>query len=372
VNAGAIIKERQELLRRVLSSAQFAQAESLRRILQYLAARSQEGSAISLKEHEIAVSAMGRPATFDPKTDPIVRVSIASIRERLRTYFDGEGRDEPLRLVIPKGQYRLCFVKPGLKERTPQAETRPLAACKALWEPYLSGNASNILIYSELLFFRDERGNYVRNIYVNDLATAAADMQKRFPEVPVTRMEPSFHFVPAGEAKTVRSIQGLFRDMGVPLEVRISRFVSWSELQRSNLILIGGSRTNMFLNALQGNEPFVMTADSILNIAPQPGEDAVYGGQPFLDGKLERRLEYAVVTRRPGVVENTAVTLIAANHARANEGAGAFLTRESNVASLLEVLGSFPPHFQVLLRVDMIDFDEEVVNVEYLTHRVVK
>jgi hypothetical protein len=33
---------------------------------------------------------------------------------------------------------------------------------------------------------------------------------------------------------------------------------------------------------------------------------------------------------------------------------------------------AMPDHFQVVLRVDMIDFDEEVVEVEYVTHRVIE
>jgi hypothetical protein len=29
-----------------------------------------------------------------------------------------------------------------------------------------------------------------------------------------------------------------------------------------------------------------------------------------------------------------------------------------------------PEHFQVLLRVEMVDFNEEVVDVQYVTHRI--
>jgi hypothetical protein len=173
------------------------------------------------------------------------------------------------------------------------------------------------------------------------------------------------------------AIQNSLREMGAPIEVRNSRFLSWSDLQRSNLILLGGSRTNPFLKSLQGNEAFVITADCIRNVSPQPGEEPSYRGQPYLDGKLERLVEYAVVTRRPAVVGNNSITLIAANHGRAIEGAGLFFTREDKVGSLLEAMGQnprspLPSHFQVLLRIDLIDFDEEVVNVEYLTHRVAR
>jgi hypothetical protein len=51
------------------------------------------------------------------------------------------------------------------------------------------------------------------------------------------------------------------------------------------------------------------------------------------------------------------------------------LTIETQVASLLASLGlapgaPVPAHFQVLLEVELIDVDDEVVNVRYLSHRV--
>jgi hypothetical protein len=64
-----------------------------------------------------------------------------------------------------------------------------------------------------------------------------------------------------------------------------------------------------------------------------------------------------------------------ANHARAMEGAMQFLVNDTKLSNLLTRLElktkpGFPPHFQLVLRVDMVDFDEEVIDVEYVTHRV--
>src|SRR5512133_3143801 len=98
------------LLQRILESPHFSQAASLRRTLLYLCERGdQNGGAAQPKEYEIAVEALGRQPSFDPKADPIVRVSIAAIRQRLHAYFEVEGRSEPLRLEIPKGIYRAIF-----------------------------------------------------------------------------------------------------------------------------------------------------------------------------------------------------------------------------------------------------------------------
>jgi hypothetical protein len=367
------LQARKELLRRILESSQFAQTDSLKRILQYLFDRSQESDETSPKEHEIAVDVLRRPASFDPRTDPIVRVHVSSIRARLRTYYENEGRGEPLQLLIPKGQYRVSFARADRRNRRTEPVAARVEARTRFWDPYLSGDAPNILVYSELLCFRDERGNFIRNMYVNDVAVGFPEMQARFPQFPATGVTPSYNFVSAGEIRAILAIEGAFREMGAPLEIRISRAVSWSDLQSSNLILFGSSRTNPFLDSLQGNDAFVITGKYIEDRNAGPGEEPKFPGRRFMDGRLERLVEYAVVTRRPGVLGNGSVTIIGANHGRAMEGAGVALAREEKVADLLVAMGwaqsaAPPPHFQVLLRIDMIDFDEEVVNVDYVKH----
>src|ERR1035437_10136387 len=173
-----------ELLDRIVASPQFAPADSLRRMLQYLFERSLDPAGGPPKEHEIAVQALRRRTSFDPKIDPIVRVNMAAIRARLRAYFEGPGRNEPLRVRILKGQYLLSFqesgpLNGGAEHSTGTLETlNTLEALQKFWKPYLSGQASNILVYSELLFFRDDRGNYVRSIYVNDRPTGVAEMKE--------------------------------------------------------------------------------------------------------------------------------------------------------------------------------------------------
>ena len=56
-----------------------------------------------------------------------------------------------------------------------------MAARKKFWQPYLSGNVNNMLVYTDVLFFRDDSGNYLRNIYVNGLAGGADEIRKRAP-----------------------------------------------------------------------------------------------------------------------------------------------------------------------------------------------
>jgi hypothetical protein len=364
------------LLERIMESPHFAQASSLKRTLAYLCERADgEGSNIP-KEYEIAVQALNRPASFDPKTDPIVRVSIGAVRQRLQAYFESEGREETLRLEIPKGVYRAVFSASPARGAAPEVAETTLAARRKFWQPYLSGNAKNMLVYTDVLFFRDDSGNYLRNIYVNGLPGGVEEIRKRAPAEAFHGLKPSYHFTSAGEVQSMLALMWLFARLKAPLEVRNSRFTSWNELRSSNLILLGSSRTSAFVDALQAGNNFVITADEIRNLEPRDGEEPSYSGQRHMEGKLEKAEEPAVVTRRPGLAPGTVVTMISANHGRGVEGAAQFLTLENEVAAALESsgldnAGKLPAHFQWLLRVHMVDFDEEVISVERVSHRII-
>jgi adenylate cyclase len=46
-----------------------------------------------------------RPPDFDAQTDPLVRVEAGRLRRRLIEYYADEGRDDPVRLELPRGGY---------------------------------------------------------------------------------------------------------------------------------------------------------------------------------------------------------------------------------------------------------------------------
>src|SRR5664279_307191 len=231
------------LLERIMDSPHFAQASSLKRTLAYLCERPDDNGSNLPKEYEIAVEALGRPGSFDPKTDPIVRVNVAAIRQRLQAYFESEGREEKLRLDIPKGIYRAVFSALSHGPAPPEAAEATMAARRRFWQPYLSGKVKNMLVYTDVLFFRDDSGNYLRNIYVNGLPGGVEEIRKRAPAEAFPDLKPSYHCMSPGEVQSMLALIWLFAHLKAPLEVRNSRFTSWNELRSSNLILLGSSRT---------------------------------------------------------------------------------------------------------------------------------
>lgn len=100
-------------LETILANPRFRTSDSLRRFLRYTVEAALGGRGAELKEYTIGVEALGRPSTFDPRVDTIVRVQARKLRERLASYYAAEGRAAGCRIVYHPGSYLPEFAVPG-------------------------------------------------------------------------------------------------------------------------------------------------------------------------------------------------------------------------------------------------------------------
>jgi TolB-like protein len=95
------------LVRKIAASPGFFRAARMQRFLYFVV----EGTLIgesrreSLKESVIAIAVFDRDPDYDPKSDPVVRVEARRLRAKLEQYYDGPGKEEAIRIDIPKGSY---------------------------------------------------------------------------------------------------------------------------------------------------------------------------------------------------------------------------------------------------------------------------
>ena len=88
VSQQTAFSEEKAELEMVLASEGFARAPTRARLLSYVCRKYFDGEANHIKEYNIAVEALGRPADFDQEVDPIVRVEAHRLRKRLKQYYD--------------------------------------------------------------------------------------------------------------------------------------------------------------------------------------------------------------------------------------------------------------------------------------------
>ena len=100
-----------EELARLIDSEALRRAPSHARLLRYLVERRVAGDETALRETSIALEVFRRdPATYDPRTDPIVRVTVGRLRERLDAHYAHYEAPPKLRIVLPRGRYAPEFL----------------------------------------------------------------------------------------------------------------------------------------------------------------------------------------------------------------------------------------------------------------------
>lgn len=94
-------------LAQLLASHMFSTSPRLHRLLRFLIEKYQAGAVRDMNEFTIGIEVFDRlPAAYSPGDDPVVRVQVGRLRNRLRQYYASEGRDAAAQFTIPKGSYR--------------------------------------------------------------------------------------------------------------------------------------------------------------------------------------------------------------------------------------------------------------------------
>ncbi|HEX5227710.1 MAG TPA: tetratricopeptide repeat protein, partial [Bryobacteraceae bacterium] len=103
-----------DALAAVLRSPNFRGSKRRKSLLKYLVDNTLAGKGQQLKEFNIGVDVYGRdPASYDPRIDPVVRVEISRLRSKLKEHYETDGRDEPVRIELPKRSYEVFFHAAG-------------------------------------------------------------------------------------------------------------------------------------------------------------------------------------------------------------------------------------------------------------------
>ena len=92
-------------VQRIVNSKTIQSAPTLQQLFRFLATRALQAHTDEIKEYTIGVEALGRKQDFDPKTDPIVRVQVYRLRQKLKEYYELEGSQDSILVEIPKGHY---------------------------------------------------------------------------------------------------------------------------------------------------------------------------------------------------------------------------------------------------------------------------
>ena len=90
---------------RIKASTGFSGAPSLRQLLDFTVEKALRGQAEEIKESTLAIEVFGRKTSFDPQSDPIVRVQARKLRDRIAAWYETQGALDEVIIEYFRGSY---------------------------------------------------------------------------------------------------------------------------------------------------------------------------------------------------------------------------------------------------------------------------
>jgi hypothetical protein len=321
----------EELLTQIVESDAFRSAPMMRTLLGYLWAN--RGKPVS--EYAVAIDALGRPASFDPKIDSTVRVQISRLRAKLKEFYEEKGEPFPLKLSIPLGQHDLqwtyleapvepqperpkavppkyllaaiailltvCFVLGwrlvSLERATPAEQPLP-----AFWKTFLAGSRPvQVVLPSPIYFFWPEHGFNVRDLSVSEFSNweSSAALREIAAKWGPPRLAQNYVGAPEMNAgvRLVQYLQG-----HAPVALIESRKFAADSVASQNTIFVGMPRTAVYLDQISRKLNFYIERvepDVVGNRNPQAGEAKDFKQVDYAADRIRFPGIIAVLPQRP-------------------------------------------------------------------------
>jgi hypothetical protein len=103
----------------ILNTDKFAASPQMSAFLRYVVEQTLIGNTRRIKAFTVGIEALGKPASFDPQTDPSVRVLAKRLRSSLDTYYL-QNPDTPIFIEMKPGSYIPKFL---LRSEMQQADS---------------------------------------------------------------------------------------------------------------------------------------------------------------------------------------------------------------------------------------------------------
>ena len=401
--------EAREQIQRVVHSDLLRFSELQRRLLLYLADKSLSGQADQLKEYTIAVDALGKPESYDPRRDSTVRLQSGKLRQKIVEYYRTVGQSDPVVVDFPKGHFKLVFSRRETSEvGIPRHNSRrPLlvawgavtvalaAACiymgvalirnnairteawppalEQFWSPFLNRKELTLVCVGAPLFIHLQRMEFLRNSDINTWEEAertglVGRLKRLFPG---DDPKPWPYFTGVGEAGGAFIIGNLLATGGLHLHFADSSQLTWNEIGEHNVVFVGPPKFISQIADLPVASDFVIEGSGIRNLRPQPGEPPFLSDE-FSDSQHENGRTHALISRLPGLHGKGTILVLGGTWTGGTLSACQYVTLETHVRELINRVqrapGQLPPYFQVVISAAV--KGSTPVQTSYLLHHV--
>jgi hypothetical protein len=356
---------------RIIQSKNLRLSEVQRRLLIYLVEKSLAGEADDLKEYTIGVDAFGKPPSYDPRQESVVRMHVARLRQKLAEYYRADGATDPIHLDLPKGGFKMLFeARPALTEAEPEAAPAVNAAPTA-WFRKRTILAAGLILAVAAVVVGASRWRTARAI--SDAPASWPPELQQLWEPLLSSGRPLVVCIATPSFGTASGAFRLGQFLGPrkpDLLVTHGNQLSMPEIAMDNVVFLGPATGIRQVQALPVDQQIVLEPAGIRNLSPRPGEPAFLSDQPPRD-LMSLGESHALISHTPGLYGKGEVLYLSGNQVSSVMAAVQAVTdpalARTLVSKLRDPAGALPRYYQIVLRVK--SMDDMPVEISYMFHR---
>jgi hypothetical protein len=386
--------QRWQLALRIAASGSMGRSRLLSDFLLYIVECSIQGRHGEITEQQIGVAVFGRAEDYNSNDDNIVRSYARKLRKRIDDYYVMEGREEILRLEIPRGGYTPIFtdyVSAAAISPESSREVEPLeedatdepartvgitprlsftpgmlvvlllgvllgvgatllkqsrifvspaeAASHSLWAELFTANRDTFIVPSDAGLVIMQRlvdrpvplSNYVNGTYRTLLKADDLPNAAEILKLSNRRYTSVVDLDLAAHLAQLREV--------VPgrMLLRYARDLRMDDLRTVNAILIGSDESNPWLQLFGPQlqlafkyEPNSNRPSGFVNPSPRPGESELY----TTNGQEDRT--FGIIAYRPNLAGTGHVLIVAGLNTAGTQAAASFLLDSSSMMPTLQ------------------------------------
>ena len=393
-----VLDARWGVVERAAAAAAFRRSARSRELLLFVCRRVLLEGAANLREQDIGCGVFGRNPDYSTGEDNIVRVEMRLLRKRLDEYFASEGKDEPLKIVVPKGSYAPVFEPreqaPPLQPTVVTAQSQHrliviwrrlvqpavilllLMLCLWLWQgrnrlaqsaaapdrgplwPFLFDGSrqtlvvcadSTLVIAEDVLGHSISLGEYLSRGYLKPPAGGASGSALLLGTLPF------WNFTDIADVRLVQRISRVNGEYWSKVRVRSARAVQLDDFKSGNIVFLGSARSSPWIHLFDPMLDFQIEYDGhtrspmVRNRSPRPGERDVYRWESGSAGDV-----YCALAFVPNLRGTANVLIIGGTVGDSTEATGEIITNISDAsgfwANLKKRNQGRLPYFEVLLK----------------------
>lgn len=331
--------DKEYYVRKILESTEFTHSGKYEKLLKYLVEAADKGQIP--KEVTIAYEVFGIDVSKGTVNEANIRVYIHNLRKKLDSYYINDGKDDKLILKIPKGRYKVEFIK--RQEKSGKLRKKMLLYFSVfillmlvanfiflrffsgvtitsndhkslIWENFVDDEMPVLIVLGDYYLVNDnsyyDRVRYIRDSKINS-EEDFEDFLKQDPQNKENLFLTRHTFLGKFAPLCINELATFFHSHNKNFEIIMSSDFKWQYLQKFNVIYVGAFKTLGLFKLYLKNSNFEY------NIFPnelkfhQLEPDTTYHYFSF-DSNVDNAYEsdYSVVTMVPGPNQNKVLLFI--------------------------------------------------------------